>query len=67
LEKLFQKIEGNRGKAYSLAAIPSKSTLKGNRELRGLQWNINYDGKMGKENRGKNQKQRARGGGLSRD
>jgi hypothetical protein len=67
LEKLFRKIEGNRGKAYSLAATPSRSTLKGNRELRGLQWTMNYDGKMGKEKRGKKQKQRARGGGLSRD
>jgi hypothetical protein len=28
LEKLFRKIDGNRGKAYSPAATPSKSTLK---------------------------------------
>jgi hypothetical protein len=67
LEKLFRKIEGNRGKAYNPATTPSKSTLKGNRGLRGLQWNMNYDGKMGKENRGKKQKQRARGGVLSLD
>jgi hypothetical protein len=64
LEKLFRKIEGNRGKAFSPAATPTKSTVKGNRELRGLQTTMNYDGKMGKENRGKKQKQRARGGGL---
>jgi hypothetical protein len=64
LEKLFRKIEGNRGKAFNPAATPTKSTVKGNRELRGLQTTMNYDGKMGKENRGKKQKQRARGGGL---
>ena len=62
LEKLFRKIESNRGKANSPAATPSKSIVKGNRELRGLQWNMNSKGKQGKEKRGKNQKQRARGG-----
>jgi hypothetical protein len=64
LEKLFRKIESNRGKAISPAATPSKSTLRGNRELRGLQWNMNSEGKLGEEKRGKNQKQRARGGGC---
>ena len=62
LEKLFRRIESNRGKANSPAATPSKSTFKGNRELRGLQWNMNSEGKLGKEKRGKNQKQRARAG-----
>jgi hypothetical protein len=62
LEKLFRKIENNRGKANSPAITPSKSTLRGKRELRGLQWNMNSEGKPGKEKRGKNQKQRARGG-----
>jgi hypothetical protein len=64
LEKLFRKIESNRGKANSPAATPTKSTLRGNRELRGLQWNMNSEGKLGKEKGGKNQKQRARGGGC---
>jgi hypothetical protein len=64
LEKLFRKIESNRGKANSPAATPPKSTLRGKRELRGLQWNMNSEGKLGKEKRGKNQKQRARGGGC---
>jgi hypothetical protein len=62
LEKLFRKIESNRGKANSPVATPTKSNLRGNRELRGLQWNMNSEGKLGKEKRGKNQKQRARGG-----
>jgi hypothetical protein len=64
LEKLFRKMESNRGKANSPAATPTKSTFRGNRELRGLQWNMNSEGKLGKEKRGKNQKQRARGGGC---
>jgi hypothetical protein len=64
LEKLFRKIESNRGKANSPVATPTKSNLRGNRELRGLQWNMNSEGKLGKEKRGKNQKQRARGGGC---
>jgi hypothetical protein len=67
LEKLFRKIESNRGKATSPAATPAKSILKGKRELRGLEWNMNSKGKLRKEKRGKNQKQKARGGGLSRD
>jgi hypothetical protein len=65
LEKLFCKIEGNKGKANSPAVTLSKSIVKGNRELRGLQWNMNDDGKLGKKNRGQHQKQRAKGGGLS--
>jgi hypothetical protein len=64
LERLFRKIESNRGKATSPAATPAKSILKGKRELRGLEWNMNSEGKLVKEKRGKNQKQRARGGGC---
>jgi hypothetical protein len=64
LERLFRKIESNRGKATSPAATPVKSILKGKRELRGLEWNMNSEGKLGKGKRDKNQKQRARGGGC---
>jgi hypothetical protein len=64
MEKLFRKIEGNRGKMHSPVASPVKSSSKGNRELRGLKSTINYDGKQGLVVKGKQPKERARGGAV---
>jgi hypothetical protein len=64
MEKLFRKIEGNRGKMHSPVASPVKSSSKGNRELRGLKSTINYDGKQGLVVKGKQPKGRARGGAV---
>jgi hypothetical protein len=62
IEKLFRKIEGNKGKMNSPVASPAKATSKGSRELRGLESTINYDGKQGHVVRGQQSKRRVRGG-----
>jgi hypothetical protein len=56
MEKLFHKIEGNRGKMNSPVASPAKATPKGSRELRSLESTINYDGKQGHVVRGQQSK-----------
>lgn len=60
MEMLFRKIEGNRGKEYSPAVTPTKTTFKGNWELRGLKCTIKNDGKQGTTTKGK-----GKGRGLS--
>jgi hypothetical protein len=64
MEKLFRKIEGNRGKMYSPVASPTKATSKGSRELRGLKSTINYDGKQEHLIKGQQPKRRVRGGAV---
>jgi hypothetical protein len=64
MEKLFRKIEGNKGKLHSPVASPIKSISKGKRELRGLESTINYDGKQGLVVREKQPKRRVRGGAV---
>jgi hypothetical protein len=53
MEKLFHKINGNKGMEYSPAATPTKTSFKSNQELRGLKCTINYDGKQGIATKGK--------------
>jgi hypothetical protein len=64
MEKLFRKIEGNRGKMHNPVVSPVKSSSKGKREIRGLKSTINYDGKQGLVVKGKQPKGRARGGAV---
>jgi hypothetical protein len=64
MEKLFYRIEENRGKMHSPVASPAKPISKGSRELRGLESTVNYDEKQGHVVRGQQPKRRARSGAV---